>query len=411
MLTLPCRHAADNDSTAVWRRDSWRRYRAEQQPPYRDRGQLAAVLRELQHSPALLSFAEVMRLREELRQVFAGRAFILQGGDCAERFADSTRPRVAARLQLMQRMAHRIRSSRAVRVLHIARMAGQYAKPRTHAFETVAGQRVHTFRGDNVNSFTPDPVQREPDPQRLSRGYRCAATTLRHMRALRSSAAEDVFTSHEGLLLAYEQALTAAHGTRWYNHGAHLLWVGNRTARLGHAHVEYLRGISNAIGIKVGASAEPQEIVEIVRLLDPANTGDRIVLIARFGCAQVQTLLPRFIAALQRAACRVIWTVDPMHGNTFHTAQGVKTRHCQHIAAEIRHSFALHREHGSRLGGVHLELSDAAVTECLDDDMSAADLTRAYRTACDPRLNCHQSLAIAELVGESLGSLPLSNAR
>lgn len=393
--------------TATWHIDSWQQYHAEQQPPYRDQAHLASVLQQLRQHPPLVAFAEVMRLRAQLRQVFEGRAFILQGGDCAERFADCTLHQVSTRLHIMQQMAELIRAQAEIKVLHIARMAGQYAKPRTHAFETIAGQRMHTFRGDNVNSFTPHPEQREPNPQRLEQGYRCAATTLRHMRELCSANKHsDFFTAHEGLLLAYEQALTVAQQTRWYNHGAHLLWVGNRTAHAAHAHVEYLRGISNAIGIKIGPTADPQEIVTIVRLLNPDNACDRIVLIARLGYEKVQALLPRFISSLRHAALNVIWTVDPMHGNTFYTADGLKTRHLHHIAAEIQHSFILHRRHGSRLGGVHLELSGDNVTECLGgpDNLQASDLNRAYRSACDPRLNRDQSLEIAKLVGELRGT-------
>ncbi len=390
--------------TTAWRTDSWQRYRAQQQPDYRDQAHLAAVLRQITQHPTLVTFAEVMRLREQLRQVFMGQAFILQGGDCAERFADCTPQKVSTRLQLMQQMAALIRTPANIKVLHIARMAGQYAKPRTHAFETIAGQRMHTFRGDNINSFTPEPQQREPNPQRLEQGYRCAATTLKHLRNLWSPTHGDFFTAHEGLLLAYEQALTTAAERHWYNHGAHLLWIGNRTAQAEQAHVEYLRGISNAIGVKIGPTADPQEIVAIVRILNPDNACNRVVLIARFGCEKVQALLPRFIMAMQQAALNVIWTVDPMHGNTFYTAHDVKTRHLHHVAAEIQHSFALHRRYGSRLGGVHLELSDDNITECLggQDNLQTSDLSRAYHTACDPRLNRNQSLEIAKLVGELL---------
>ncbi len=392
--------------TATWRVDSWQQYRAEQQPQYRDQMHLAAVLQQIKQYPTLVTFAEVMRLREQLRQVFDGRAFILQGGDCAERFADCTPQKVHTRLHIMQQMAALIRTQADTKVLHIARMAGQYAKPRTHAFETIAGQHMHTFQGDNVNSFMPDPSQREPAPQRLEQGYQCAAATLKYMRDLWSPEHGGFFTGHEGLLLAYEQALTTAHDTHWYNHGAHLLWVGNRTAHSQQAHVEYLRGISNAIGIKIGPAADLQEIVTIVRILNPDNACDRIVLIARFGCEKVRELLPRFIDALQAAALHVIWTVDPMHGNTLRTTHGVKTRHFRHIATEVQHSFALHRAHGSRLGGVHLELSGDNVTECLggQDNLQASDLERAYHTACDPRLNHNQSLEIAQLVGELLAT-------
>lgn len=388
----------------TWRVDSWQQYRAEQQPRYRDQAQLDTVLQQLKQRPALLAFTEVMRLRTQLQQVFAGQAFILQGGDCAERFADCTPQKITTRLNIMHKMTELIAAHTDKKVLNIARMAGQYAKPRTNAFETIAGQRMQVFRGDNVNSFTPDPALREPDPQRLAQGYRCAANTLQYLRDQCPPLHVDFFTSHEGLLLTYEQALTTMHGTRWYNHGAHLLWVGNRTAHVKQAHVEYLRGIDNAIGIKVGHTADPQEIVEIVRLLNPDNACDRIVLIARFGCEKVQDLLPRFITTLQQATLNVIWTVDPMHGNTFSTERGVKTRHVQHIAAEIQQSFTLHREHNSRLSGVHLELSGDNVTECLggQDNLQEDDLACAYHTACDPRLNHNQSLEIAKLVGELL---------
>ena len=345
-----------------------------------------------------------MCLRTQLQQVFAGQAFILQAGDCAERFADCTPPRIAARLHIIDQMVKHIAAHTDKQVLNIARIAGQYAKPRSQDFETIAGQRMPVFRGDNVNSFTSDPTLREPDPQRLDQGYRCVANTFQYLRKQCPALHNDLFTSHEGLLLPYEQSLTTEHDTHWYNHGAHLLWIGNRTAHIKQAHVEYFRGISNAIGIKVGNTAEPQELVKIIRLLNPDNASDRIVLIARFGCKKVQDLLPRFIAALQQAALNVIWTVDPMHGNTFSTDQGIKTRHVQHITEEIQHSFTLHRQHNSRLSGVHLELSGDHVTECLggQDNIQADDLTYAYHTACDPRLNHNQSLEIAKLVGKLL---------
>ena len=390
----------------TWRVDSWQQHPAEQQPRYRDQAQLDAVLQQLKQEPALLTFAEVMRLRTQLRQVFAGQAFILQGGDCAERFVDCTPPRIAARLHIIDEMVKLITAHTDKQVLNIARIAGQYAKPRSQDFETIAGQRMPVFRGDNVNLFTPDPALREPDPQRLDKGYRCAANTFQYLRDHCPTLHDDLFTSHEGLLLPYEQALTTEHDTSWYNHGAHLLWMGNRTTHIKQAHVEYFRGISNAIGIKVGHTVEPQELVEIVRLLNPDNAGDRIVLIARLGHQKVQDLLPRFITALQQAALNVIWMVDPMHGNTFSTDQGIKTRHVQHIATEIQQSFALHRQHNSRLSGVHLELSGDHVTECLggQDNLQANDLARAYHTACDPRLNHNQCLEIAQLVGELLSA-------
>lgn len=390
--------------TAAWRVDSWQRYHAEQQPHYRDRAHIAAVLQRIKQYPALLSFTEVMSLRQQLRQVFAGQAFILQGGDCAERFSDCTSPKINTRLHIMQKMTSIISAQADVRVLNIARIAGQYAKPRSNAFETVDGRRMRTFQGDNINSFEPDPEQREPDPQRLEKGYRYATSTLNFLRAQCSFMHSDFFISHEGMLLAYEQALTIAHAAHWYNHGTHMLWIGNRTAHAEQAHVEYMRGLSNAIGIKIGPAVDPQAMVDIVRTLNPDNDCDRIVIIARFGHEKVQALLPRFIAAQQQAALNVIWTVDPMHGNTFSTKDGIKTRHCQHIASEIQHSFALHREHGSRLDGVHLEMTDYNVTECLggQDNLQEHDLTRAYHTACDPRLNHNQSLEIATLVGELL---------
>ena len=390
--------------TGTWQVDSWQRHHAAQQPHYRDQAQLDAVLQRIKQYPALLSFAEVMSLRQQLRQVFAEQAFILQGGDCAERFSDCAPSRINPRLHIMQQMTSIINAQADVKVLNIARIAGQYAKPRSNAFEIVDGQRIHTFRGDNINSFEPDPERREPDPQRLEKGYRCATSTLNYLRVQCPHMHSDFFISHEGMLLAYEQALTIAHEAHWYNHGTHMLWIGNRTLHAEQAHVEYMRGLSNAIGIKIGPAVEPQEMVGIVRSLNPDNDCDRIVLIARLGHEKVQALLPRFIAAIQQADLNVIWTVDPMHGNTFTTQDGIKTRHCQHIASEIQYSFALHRKHGSRLGGVHLEMTDYNVTECLggQDNLQERDLTRAYHSACDPRLNHNQSLEIAQLVGELL---------
>ena len=390
--------------STIWQVDSWQQYHAEQQPHYRDQAQLDTALHQLKQLPALLSLTEIFHLRQQLREVFTGQSFILLGGDCAERFHDCHAERVNIRLQVIQQMAQRIRAHHDTTLLTIARLAGQYAKPRTQEFETIDGQRMHAFRGDNINSFTPDPAQREPDPQRLIRGYHCAAATLRHVSALWPATHGKLFTAHEGLLLPYEQALTQKHDTHWYNHGAHLLWLGNRTAHAKHAHVEYLRGIANAIGIKIGHHADPQEMVDIVRTLNPTNADDRIVLIARFGHNKVQELLPRFIAAMHNAHLKVIWTVDPMHGNTFLTADGVKTRDFQHIASEVQHSFALHRTHGSKLSGVHLELSGDDVSECLGGQakIRIKDLSRNYQTACDPRLNYQQSLELATLIGELL---------
>jgi 3-deoxy-7-phosphoheptulonate synthase len=441
---------------AEWKPDSWRAKPIKQQPHYDDPGRLSDVLGRIRSYPPLVFAGEVDNLRRQLADAAAGHRFLLQGGDCAERFQDCNQDAITSKLKILLQMSVVLCYGARRPVVRVGRIAGQYAKPRSADAETVQGVTLPVFRGDNINSFEPDPEGRKANPERLLHGYHTASMTLNYIRALitggfadlhhpenwnlgfvgksahrnkyeqvvanirdavtfmetfggvreESLGSVDFFTSHEGLLLGFEEAMTRQIGAqgRYYNLGAHMLWIGDRTREITGAHVEYFRGIANPIGIKWGPSADPQEVVELMQALNPRNEAGRLTIITRFGHEKVAECLPRAVEAVSRAGVNVLWSSDPMHGNVIKAGNNIKTRDFDSILAELRHSFEVHARLGSRLGGVHFELTGENVTECIggSEAIREADLARQYETFCDPRLNYSQSLEMAFVISEIL---------
>jgi len=437
-----------------WNPHSWQRFPAMQQPDYADPSELEAVLARLRRMPPLVVPQEVDRLRGLLAEAAAGRRFLLQGGDCAEQFKDCTAESIAGKLRVLLQMSVALTHGGRKPVVRVGRIAGQFAKPRSRPTETVRGRELPSYRGDLVNSLEADEAARRPDPGRMLEAYFHASATLNHLRALAAGGYADLhhperwelpgeagrvpeyrrtldqvresldflealggvqrdaleridfYTSHEALLLPYEEALTRWVGevSAYYNLGAHTLWVGERTRQLDGAHIEYLRGLRNPIGVKVGPSATPDHLVALLDRLDPQREPGRVTLISRFGAAKIREALPPLLAAVQATGRPVLWSCDPMHGNGTESASGLKTRDFGAILSELRQAFELHRAHGSHLGGVHIELTGEAVTECTggSEGLSEADLAKAYETGCDPRLNGTQSLEMAFLIAEMM---------
>ena len=404
--------------------------------------------------PPLVHHGEVNTLRTHLAQAAKGEAFLLQGGDCAEQFADCRKSTVESKLKILLQMSLVLTWGARIPVIRMGRMAGQYAKPRSKDTETVDGLELPSYRGDNINSSAPKADERAADPQRLLQAYFHSAATLNYTRALvdggfadlhhpqhwdlgfvRSSTNraeyEDIvsrirdaidfvestgvrsttslkmvelFCSHEGLLLDYEEAMTENVAEKWYNLGAHSLWIGDRTRQLDGAHVEYFRGLENPIGIKAGPSMNPSELVELITRLEPANQPGRITIITRLGADIVAESLPPLIKAVSEAGRVVTWVCDPMHGNTISTSEGLKTRDYDAVLSELEEAFKTHATCGSHLGGVHFEMTGEDVTECTGgpQELSVADLSRSYETHCDPRLNYSQSLELALRIAQRL---------
>jgi len=437
-----------------WHPASWQSRKAAQQPVYEDPEALAKVVAELARLPPIVVSWEVENLRERLAAVQRGEGFLLQGGDCAESFVECESDRIAKQLKVLLQMSLVLLSGMKKPVVRIGRMAGQYAKPRSADMETREGVTLPAYRGDLVNrpEFTPE--ARRADPQLLLRGYERAALTLNFVRALvdggfadlhhpeywdlgfvrhaqlreayertarsigdaldffeslsgkrvHEATRVDFFASHEGLHLLYEQAQTRyiARQNRWYNLSTHMPWIGMRTAALEGAHVEYFRGISNPIGIKIGAAMSEQWLQELVTTLNPQNQPGRLTLIHRFGAKDIEKSLPAAIAAVKRTGHTVLWCCDPMHGNTETSTGGFKTRRFENILKELDLAFRIHADQGSYLGGAHIELTGEDVTECTGGarGLTDADLQRAYRSQVDPRLNYEQALELAMLIAE-----------
>ena len=438
----------------AWSPSSWRGFPIHQQPVYDDPAAVERALDQVRALPPLVAPGEVDKLRERLGKVAQGEAFLLQGGDCAERFVDCTRRPIENKLKILLQMSLVLTWGGRLPVVRVARIAGQYAKPRSKPTEIVDGVEIPSYRGDHVNGHSP--AERTPDPQRLVEATFRSAATLNYIRALidggfadlhhpghwdlgfvrsasRRKAYEDVvdrildaihfvdatgattdsafrsvdfYSSHEGLLLPWEEAHTVEVDGKAYNLGAHMLWIGNRTRQLDGAHVEYFRGLSNPIGIKVGAGLDPGELCDLLDVLDPDDTPGRITLISRFGAHHVADGLPPLVDAVRATGRTVVWSCDPMHGNTVSTDAGVKTRDADMILDEVRQAIAVHDAIGGFLGGVHFELTGENVTECVGgpEELGVADLSKAYETYCDPRLNYAQSLEMAFLLAEGLSS-------
>ena len=432
---------------------TWRGLTARQQPDWPDRQRLKAVTSELAALPPLIFPDECDQLRERLAAVTRGEAFILQGGDCAETFEGATADAVRAKLQTLLQMALVLTYGASVPVVKIARMAGQFAKPRSSQTETRDGVELPAYRGDAVNGFDFTPEARTPDPDRLLRAYHSSAVTLNLCRAYTSGGFADLrrahawnqdfvrtspsgqnyerlvgeidralafmhacgadpqelrsvelYSSHEALLLDYEDALTRTdfHTGLRYDASAHFLWIGERTRALGDAHIEFARGIDNPIGVKLGPSATPAEVLALAEALNPDGLPGRLTFITRMGAARVRDLLPPLVETVRRAGTPVAWICDPMHGNTFEAPGGYKTRRFSDILAEVHGFFEVHRALGTHPGGIHMELTGDNVTECVGGSHQIAehDLHRRYETACDPRLNRSQSLDLAFTVAE-----------
>jgi 3-deoxy-7-phosphoheptulonate synthase len=432
-----------------WAPDSWSRRTVLQQPSYGDGDALNAALAELAALPPLVTSWEVEHLREELSRAQRGEAFVLQGGDCAESFAECTSPRIVAQLKILLQMSVVLTAGLKQPVIRIGRMAGQYAKPRSADTEHREGKDLPSYRGDLVNRHGFSEGDREPDPRLLLRGYERAALTLNLVRSLgaggfadlhhpenwdldfvsHSDSAEkyhrivervadgldfyehitgaklhearrvDFFASHEGLHLLYEQAQTRylEHRDAWYDLTTHLPWIGKRTADPDGAHVEFFRGVANPIGVKVGADMSREQLRALLKRLNPENLPGRLSLIHRLGAGRVEQDLPGLISTARDTGIDVLWICDPMHGNTESTPSGLKTRRFDNIVKELETAFAVHKAEGSRLGGVHLELTGEHVTECIGGARGLAedDLPRDYRSQVDPRLNYEQAMEVA----------------
>jgi 3-deoxy-7-phosphoheptulonate synthase len=444
----------------TWSPTSWQNHPAMQQAGYGDPARLAAVVEEIGLLPPLVTSWEVEQLRGELARAAAGDAFVLQGGDCAESFDDCRADPIAAKLKILMQMSLVLVHGTRKQVIRIGRIAGQYAKPRSANDETRGDVTLPAYRGDLINRDAFSAADREPDPTLMLRAYERAALTLNFIRALTEGGfadlhhpeywdvsfakgtpnAEqyqrivdsiresldfvsaitglesevlrrvDVFTSHEALALPYEQAQTRQVPRRpgWYNLSTHFPWIGMRTAQLDGAHVEFHRGIKNPLGIKIGPGMTDAWLVGLLDALDPSREPGRITLIHRMGAAQVTTKLPPLIEAVRRTGRTVLWISDPMHGNTETTPTGIKTRRFDKIISELEQSFEVHTELGSRLGGVHVELTGEDVTECIGGarGLVEADLERAYKSRVDPRLNYEQALEIAMRISNHLRGRP-----
>ncbi|MFN0246602.1 MAG: class II 3-deoxy-7-phosphoheptulonate synthase [Kofleriaceae bacterium] len=438
-----------------WSPHSWKQKTAHQQPAYLDTDAVARVVAEMGRLPPLVTSWEVEQLRGELARAAAGDSFVLQGGDCAESFDDCRSEPIAAKLKILLQMSLVLVHGTRKPVIRIGRIAGQYAKPRSADSETRGDVTLPAYRGDIINRDGFTIAEREPDPVLMLRAYERAGLTLNFIRALtdggfadlhhpeywdvsfaQGAAREqyerivttiresldfvsaitgvesevlrrvDVYTSHEALALPYEQAQTRQVPRRsgWYNLSTHFPWIGMRTAQLDGAHVEFFRGIRNPIGIKVGPAMTTDWLLGLLDVLDPSNEPGRITLIHRMGAAKVGEKLPALIEAVRSAGRNVLWVCDPMHGNTETTPQGIKTRRFDNIVGELEQSFALHTQLGSRLGGVHVELTGEDVTECVGGarGLTEVDLERAYKSRVDPRLNYEQALEMAMRIANHL---------
>ncbi len=448
---------ARQDSPGGWQPDSWQRRPALQQPLYPDPAAVDRVVAELSCLPPLVTSWEVEGLKAQLAEAQRGERFLLQGGDCAEMFADCSADLVTSKLKILLQMSLVLVHGSRKRVTRVGRFAGQYAKPRSADFEERAGVALPSYRGDVVNRAPFSAEDRLPRPELMLRGYERAALTLNFIRSLidggfadlhhpeywdlafvahsphgaeyqrmvesigeslrfmdtlaGGSVAElrrvDFFTSHEGLLLPYEQAQTrrVPHRTGWYNLSTHFPWIGVRTSDPAGAHVEYFRGIRNPIGVKVGPTTTPEQLRELLQVLDPAGEAGRITLITRFGVDKVARYLPPLVEAARLTGKPVLWCCDPMHANTRDTHEGLKTRRFEDILGELEQSFDVHAEMGSYLGGVHFELTGEDVTECVGGarGLAEADLHRDYRSFVDPRLNYEQALEMAMLIARRMG--------
>ena len=442
----------------TWHPGRWRGLPIKQQPTWPDAAALASAKERLETSPPLVFAGEARRLQERLARVCEGKAFLLQGGDCAESFAEFHPDTVRDTFRVLLQMAVVLTYGAKLPVVKVGRLAGQFAKPRSSDTETVDGITLPAYRGDMVNGMAFDEEERTPVPQRLLRAYGQSASTLNLLRALAQGGYADLhavhrwnlgfvsestqgaryealanqigdtldfmaacglteetspqiretefYTSHEALLLEYEQALTRIDSTTggWYDCSAHMLWIGDRTRQADGAHVDFLSGVGNPLGLKAGPTLEPDDLLDLIDRLNPQNEPGKLTVITRMGHEAVETRLPPLVRAVEREGRHVVWACDPMHGNTIKSSNGYKTRIFDQVMTEVRGFFAAHRAEGTHPGGVHFEMTGQDVTECLGgaQAITEKDLSDRYHTHCDPRLNASQALELAFLIAEHL---------
>jgi 3-deoxy-7-phosphoheptulonate synthase len=441
-----------------WTPSSWREKPILQQPDWPDAAKLAEVEATLANYPPLVFAGEARRLTEELAGVAEGKAFLLQGGDCAESFAEFHPDNIRDTFQVLLQMAVVLTFGAACPVVKVGRMAGQFAKPRSADFETKDGVSLPSYRGDIVNAMEFSEEARTPDPERLVKAYSQSAATLNLLRAFAQGGFADLhrvhrwnlgfvaessqgaqyqeladridetlafmeacgltpettpqiretdfFTSHEALLLGYEEALTRTDSLtgQWYDCSAHFLWIGDRTRQADNAQIEFLRGVHNPLGMKVGPTMEADDLIRIIDMLNPGNVPGRLTLICRMGAGEVETRLPPLVRAVEREGRKVVWSCDPMHANTVESSGGYKTRHVDQILEEVRGFFSVHQAEGTYAGGVHFEMTGQDVTECIGGAEAIAEnaLSSRYHTHCDPRLNARQALELAFVISDML---------
>ena len=444
-----------------WAPDSWRAKPAKQLPAYPDADALARAERELAAQPPLVFAGEARNLLAKLGQVAAGDAFLLQGGDCAESFAEFSAAKIRDSFRVMLQMAITLTFAGALPVIKIGRVAGQFAKPRSEDNESKDGRTLPSYRGDIINGFDFNEAERVPDPQRMLKAYYQSAATLNLLRAFAQGGYADLhrvhrwnlefakdsplgeryeylanridealgfmaacgvtgdtvpairetafYTSHEALLLPYEQALTRTDSLtgEWYDCSAHMLWIGARTHQTDGAQIEFVRGVKNPLGLKVGPHMTGDELIRLIDILNPANMPGRLTLISRMGHDQVAGKLPPLLRRIKQEGRAVVWSCDPMHGNTIKSASGYKTRQFDSVMNEVRGFFAAHAMEDTHPGGIHLELTGQNVTECVGgaEKITDGDLSDRYHTVCDPRLNANQALEMAFLVADELKTL------
>ncbi|MEP0071123.1 MAG: 3-deoxy-7-phosphoheptulonate synthase class II [Marinomonas sp.] len=440
-----------------WELASWREKTALQQPVYPSAAHLSQVEATLGKMPPLVFAGEARQLKKALAQVANGQSFLLQGGDCAESFAEFHANNIRDTFKVMLQMAVVLTYAGKCPVVKVGRMAGQFAKPRSAGMETVNGIELPSYRGDIINGIEFTEEARVPDPERLIQVYNQSASTMNLLRAFAQGGFADLhqvhqwnldflnaspvgdrfhgvagkiddalqfmeacgvgsglaqlketefYTSHEALLLPYEQALTRQDSLTgdWYDCSAHMLWIGDRTRQLDGAHVEFLRGVKNPIGVKAGPSMDPEDLVRLCDVLNPENEAGRLNIIVRMGADKVEEGMPKLIQAIQREGKQVVWSSDPMHGNTVKASTGYKTRRVDDVLKEVQQFFQVHNAEGTYAGGVHFEMTGQNVTECIGGsfEVTEADLADRYHTHCDPRLNADQSLELAFMISETL---------
>ncbi len=440
-----------------WTLNSWKNYPAKHLPEYQDKKELDLVLGKIKKYPPLVFAGESRSLKKSLAQVVEGKAFLLQGGDCAESFAEFNPDNIRDTFKAILQMSLVLTHSASLPVVKVGRIAGQFSKPRSSPVEKKNGKELPSYLGDNINGMEFSEKAREPDAKRLFRAYSQAASTLNLIRAFSQGGFADLrqvhlwnlgfinekvkgkykeiedkisdalsfmeacginadtnrrlrtvnfYTSHEALLLPFEEAMTRIDSTtgEYHDTSAHFVWIGDRTRQIDGAHVEFCRGIRNPVGLKCGPTLKPDELIKLCNVLNPENEAGKLTLISRFGHDSAEKFLPKLIKAIKKEGLKVVWSCDPMHGNTIKAATGFKTRPFDNVLKEVKDVFAIHQSEGTYAGGLHVEMTGQDVTECTGgaQKISDNDLQNRYRTHCDPRLNATQALELAFLISEEI---------